>query len=216
MKLSTSTVGEEAGRVNAIPCWEPCAWSRWRLLSVRSHECRRSNQELSGRNCFGECTRLPASPTWTDYRAQRGVLPEEIMMSPVKLNSSIWNEKELKMQSDNVWYENRRLGVNKLPSTMKDISKAAPLSQIFTNHSARATATTLWSDAHKSSRHIMNISDHRNEESTRSSSSRLRQCSHVLSAACFSQSTSYLSVQDGSFLQNHSKCRLFPGTVVKY
>ena len=105
--------------------------------------------------------------------------------------------------SDVVWYENRPLGVNKLQSMMRDISKAAALSQIYTNHSVRATAITLWSDAQISSRHIMNISGHRNEESikhynTRPSSSQLRQCSDVLSAACSSQNTSNPLMQDGS------------------
>jgi len=51
------------------------------------------------------------------------------------------------VESDDVWYENRPLGVNKLQSMMKDISEAAALSQIYTNHSVRATAITLWSDA---------------------------------------------------------------------
>ena len=36
------------------------------------------------------------------------------------------------MQSDNVSYENRRLGVNNLQSMMRDISKTAALTQIYT------------------------------------------------------------------------------------
>ena len=88
---------------------------------------------------------------------------------------------------------------------MKDISNAAALSQIYTNHSVRAAAITFWSDAQISSRHIMNISGHRNEESikhynTRPSSSQLRKCSEVLSAACSSQSTSNPPLQDGSLV----------------
>ena len=119
-------------------------------------------------------------------------------------------------ETDVVWYENRPLSVNKLQSMMRAISKAAALLQIYTNHFLRATAITLWSDAQISSRHIMNISDHRNEESikhynTRPSSSQLRQCSDVLSAACSSQSTSNPSnsMDRLSVLQNHSSCRLF-------
>ena len=110
-------------------------------------------------------------------------------------------------ESDDVWYENRPLGVNKLHRMMKDISNAPALSQIYTNYSVRATAITLWSDAQISFRHIMNISGHRNEESikhynTRPSSSQLRQCSDVLSAACSSQSTSDPSLQDGSLVNS--------------
>jgi len=108
-------------------------------------------------------------------------------------------------ESDDVWYENRPLGVDKLQGMMKDISKAAALLQIYTNHSVRATAITLWPDAQISSRDIMNISGHRNKESikqynTRPSSSQLRQCSDVLSAACSSQSTSNPSLQDGALV----------------
>ena len=67
--------------------------------------------------------------------------------------------------SDQVWYENRPLGVNKLPTTMKEISKEANLSCIYTNHSVRATAITLWANAGLSDREIMAISGHRSEAS---------------------------------------------------
>jgi len=46
-----------------------------------------------------------------------------------------------------VWFENGCLGVNKLGSMMKELSKAANLSQGYTNHCIRATAITLWLDA---------------------------------------------------------------------
>ena len=80
---------------------------------------------------------------------------------------------------DNVWYEARPVGVNSLDSMMKNISEAASLSQIYTNHSFRATAITLWSNARIPNRHIIAISGHRREQSlehynTRSSSSQLR------------------------------------------
>jgi len=64
-----------------------------------------------------------------------------------------------------VWIENRCLGVNKLGDMMKILSKAANLSKIYTNHSVRATAITLWSDAGLSNRHVMSLSGHRNENS---------------------------------------------------
>jgi len=47
---------------------------------------------------------------------------------------------------------------NKLGNMMKDISKAAGLSKIYTNHCVRATAKTLWSNAGVPNRHIMAIS----------------------------------------------------------
>ena len=87
---------------------------------------------------------------------------------------------------DNVWYEARPVGVNSPNSMMKNISEAAPLSKTYTNHSIRATAITLWSNASIPNRHIMAISGHRSEQSlahynTRPSSSQLRSCSEVLS-----------------------------------
>ena len=87
---------------------------------------------------------------------------------------------------DNVWYEARSVGVNSLDSMMKNISEAASLSHPCTNHSLRATAITLWSNAGIPNRHIMAISGHRNEQSlahynTRPSTTQLRNCSDVLS-----------------------------------
>ena len=87
---------------------------------------------------------------------------------------------------DNVWYEARPVGVNSLDSMMKNISEAASLSHPYTNHSLRATAITLWSNAGIPNRHIMAISGHRNEQSlahynTRPSTTQLRNCSDVLS-----------------------------------
>lgn len=65
---------------------------------------------------------------------------------------------------------------------MKDISAAAVLSKIYTNHCERATSITLWSNAGLTYRHIMSISGHRNEQSLqhynrRPSTSQLKRCS---------------------------------------
>ena len=55
----------------------------------------------------------------------------------------------------------------------------------YTNHSVRATAITLWSNAGVQNRHIMAISGHRSKQSlahlnTRPSTSQLQQCSDAL------------------------------------
>ena len=83
--------------------------------------------------------------------------------------------------SDEVWYENKPLGINKLSTMMKEISLGAGLSKTYTNHSVRATAITIWSDAEVPARHIMNISGHANEQSiasynTRPSAKQLEKC----------------------------------------
>lgn len=90
--------------------------------------------------------------------------------------------------NDLVWYENRPLGVNKLSKMMSQISQEAQLSQLYTNHSVRATAITMWSTAGLPDRQIMAISGHRSESSLKSyhsrpSSGQLKQCSDVLSLA---------------------------------
>ena len=49
--------------------------------------------------------------------------------------------------SDRIWLENRPLGKNRLAETMKDIRKDAALARVYTNHSVRATAITLWANS---------------------------------------------------------------------
>ena len=87
---------------------------------------------------------------------------------------------------DDVWFEARPIGVNKLDDMMKTISKMAGLSKSYTNHSVRATAITLWSNAGIPNRHIMAISGHRNEQSlahynNQPSTDQLFNCSDVIS-----------------------------------
>ena len=88
--------------------------------------------------------------------------------------------------SDAVWFDARPIGVNKLDNMMKTISEMAGLSKLYTNHSVRATAITLWSNAGVPNRHNMAISGHRNEQSlghynTQPSTAQLYNCSQVLS-----------------------------------
>lgn len=90
--------------------------------------------------------------------------------------------------SDNIWFENRPIGLNKLGQMMATISKEAKLSRVYTNHSVRSTAITVWSKAGLPDRQIMAISGHRSESSLKSYHSRpstgqLERCSDVLSSA---------------------------------
>ena len=55
--------------------------------------------------------------------------------------------------------------MNKLEDMMKIISKGANLSQVYTNHSVRASAITVLSDANVPDRHIMFVSGHSSEQS---------------------------------------------------
>ena len=96
--------------------------------------------------------------------------------------------------SANIWYYKAPLRKNTLSKMMPKISSAASLSKIYTNHSIRATCITLLDDAGIEARHIMRISDHRNESSIRSYTCRLndnkkREISQTLNAAVASTST---------------------------
>lgn len=89
---------------------------------------------------------------------------------------------------DAVWYENKPIGVNKLGEMMKTISIGAELSQVYTNHSVRASAITLLSDANVPDRHIMCVSGHSSEQSlahysSRPSVSQLENVSDTISRA---------------------------------
>ena len=124
---------------------------------------------------------------------------------------------------DNIWYEARPVGVNSLDSMMKNISEAASLSKLYTNHSVRATAITFWSNAGIPNRHIMAISGHRNEQSlahysTHPSTSQLHSCSKVLSnslvnGATESSSTATTVRQKSSVVVAHDKNANFLGSV---
>ena len=83
-----------------------------------------------------------------------------------------------------------------LKNMMKKISEVAGLSTIFTNHSIKATAITLWSNSGVPNRHIMSILGYRNEQSlahynSRPSISQLQNCSDVLSRALAVTEASY-------------------------
>ena len=111
-----------------------------------------------------------------------------LYLSKLNPNSSVLFQYPKKnwQPTDAVWYDNKPIGVNKLDNMMREISEVAQLSRIYTNHSVRATAITVWSDAGVPNRHIMAISGHRNEQSlshynTRPSTAQLHHCSEVLS-----------------------------------
>ena len=95
------------------------------------------------------------------------------------------------------------------PRKHDEISKAAGLSRIYTNHSIRATAITRWSNAGVPNRHIMSISGHRNEQSLahynpRPSVSQLQNCSDVLLRALTVPSSGCLST-DSSVVQSRDR-----------
>ena len=92
------------------------------------------------------------------------------------------------------WYERAPLGVNQLASMMREISMAAKLSQIYTNHSVKATSVTLLDRAGIPVHRIMQLSGHMSEESVKIHIRRQilqqeRQCSDILAAPAASTSS---------------------------
>ncbi|XP_072018850.1 uncharacterized protein [Amphiura filiformis] len=93
---------------------------------------------------------------------------------------------------DPIWYNNCPLGHNTIGNTMKEISLDAKLSQIYTNHSIRATAIRVLNAAGVSDRIICSLSGHRNINSLRSycsdaSDSQKREMSVALHVSKFSR-----------------------------
>ena len=80
------------------------------------------------------------------------------------------------------------IGERSLCNKMKQISKQANLSKMYTNHSIRATAVTILDKSGFEARHIMAVSGHKNERSIRSycttNLSTKREMSASLSTEC--------------------------------
>ena len=83
-------------------------------------------------------------------------------------NEFLFQRPKKEVSSDAiVWYDKMVVGERSLGDMMKRISKEANLSRIYTNHSIRATAVTILDKSGFEARHIMTVSWHRNESSTR-------------------------------------------------
>ena len=86
--------------------------------------------------------------------------------------------------NDDIWFDRAPLGVNTLENMMKEMSVAAKLSQIYTNHCIRATLVTLLDRAGISVHRIVQVSGHRNEGSVkvyceRQTLQQQKQCSEI-------------------------------------
>ena len=90
--------------------------------------------------------------------------------------------------SEDVWYDNILLGERTLGEKMKNISQEAKLSKCYTNHSIRETVVTILDKSGFEARHIMAVSEHKNEASIRSYSktdiSTKKKMSETLTTRC--------------------------------
>lgn len=83
-------------------------------------------------------------------------------------NTALWQRPRDSIdENDSTWSGNQPKGKNTLVCMMSNISKAAKLSNIYTNHCVRATCITVLSESGFEASHILTISGHRNEQSVR-------------------------------------------------
>ena len=85
-----------------------------------------------------------------------------------KQNALFQKPKRNFLSTDEVWFENSPIGVNKLGDMMKDISVAASLSKVYTNHCVRSTTISALDEGGIPVHRIMQTSGHRSESSLRS------------------------------------------------
>ena len=138
---------------------------RWRTR-ICSDDARRSNQESS-------CGRNRQAVKWARNQAVHHGKPDDtfacIKQYVSKLNplcNAFFQQPRPRIRSeDPVWYANKPLGENSLGNMMKSITTGCNLSKIYTNHSVRATAISLWSDADIPDRQVTFVSGHSNEDS---------------------------------------------------
>lgn len=106
-----------------------------------------------------------------------------------KLNSKrqdLWQKPKKNITGhENEWYQNQVIGRDKLNDTMKNLSKKAQLSKIYTNHCIRATVVTVMGDHDFNNREIMFTTGHKSEASlnsyaTKLSSKKKREISYTL------------------------------------
>jgi len=72
------------------------------------------------------------------------------------------------LPSDEIWFENSPIGVNKLGDMMKEISLTASLSKVYTNHCVSSTTISALDEAGIPIHRIMQTSGQRSESSVKS------------------------------------------------
>jgi hypothetical protein len=83
-----------------------------------------------------------------------------------KCQSFFQRPKTLKNpETEEIWFENKSLGIHTIESFMKTMSTEAELSQIYTNHCLRATTSTVLANAGFDARNICSVTGHKNSQS---------------------------------------------------
>ena len=93
----------------------------------------------------------------------------ELYISKLNPNAEALFQRSKKIiPNSGPWYDCQAIGYHKISEFMKNISAAAELSRIYTNHSIRATTITILDGKGYESRHIKTVSGHRSDNSIQS------------------------------------------------
>ena len=125
--------------------------------------------------------------------------------------ATVLRSRAMSVAASTQWWPTRKQ--QKTIPVVKTISVGAKLSQIYTNHSVRASAITMLSDANVPDRHIMFISGHSSEQSvahysSRPSVSQLESVSDTISNALENhqpQSTQISTVTSAPLMQSSNR-----------
>ena len=125
----------------------------WHLISTRN------KQKISGQS--NTCIFFLADSPYCSGRSF------ELYMSRLHPeNNKLWQRPRASFFStDDIWYCNEPVGEKKLTVFMSELSKSAPLSQIYTNHSIRATGPTILSKNKYGPVQIMAVTGHKSVQS---------------------------------------------------
>lgn len=81
-------------------------------------------------------------------------------------NEKLWQRPLASFrENDSVWYTKQAVGKDSLSSFMSKLSKFCNLSQVYTNHSVRATGTTILARNNFSDAQIMSVTGHKSSTS---------------------------------------------------
>jgi hypothetical protein len=164
-------------------------------FDIRLYFCRKSQENMHGMEkstfevlnypktrlkyvskCEDELTKNQRA---NDRESTSGVMPEfpRLPYCPVKsfemyisklhpLCTSLWQRpNESFGDDDTVWYSSSRLGEKTLAKFMPRLSEGTKLSQIYTNHSIRATGTTILTKSMFNPSQLMAVTGHKSVQS---------------------------------------------------
>ncbi|XP_033725028.1 uncharacterized protein LOC117315013 isoform X1 [Pecten maximus] len=158
----------------------------------KTHSGVDSRETLKVNRMYETCDEFCPVVSLTKYMLKRNPEDEAFFQRPLT-----------NFQDKDVWYGAQPLGINTLLNMMSIISKAAGLSQVYTNHCVRATTATMLAHAGVDSRGIMSVTGHRNQKSLQSyintpSIEQRHQYSCVLQSSATGNSLNQVALQNTS------------------